>query len=195
MELWKSIEGYEGFYEVSSYGRVKSLKRSMIGKKLNKRFNDKIISQALSKKNSYYHVLLHKLGTRKNMLVHRLVALAFIEKPFKDVEVNHKDGNKLNNNVNNLEWVTKSENNIHARRLNLVDQAIGERNGAAKTTTASVYSIRDMIAEGILPSVAGKLFGINKRTVRDMCNGSTWTHIDYRLQECKEILKKRNRKA
>ena len=92
-EIWKDIEGYEGYYQVSNLGRVKSLYG-----------NGKILSQSIEK--NYYKVRLCKNGVTKCFSVHRLVAFAFIENTNKEnfTMVNHKDENKLNNYVENLEW-------------------------------------------------------------------------------------------
>lgn len=97
-EVWKDIEGYEGLYQVSNLGRVRSLK-----------FNKtKILKQG--NVNGYKRVVLSKNGKRKNYFVHRLVAMAFISNPNNLSIVNHKDENPSDNNVNNLEWCTQKYN-------------------------------------------------------------------------------------
>lgn len=93
MEIWKDIEGYEGLYQVSNYGRVKSL---------NKR-KGRILKPAKDK-GGYLRVALHKQGTQKHYKIHRLVAQAFIPNPQNLPQVNHKDENPTNNTVQNLEW-------------------------------------------------------------------------------------------
>ncbi len=104
MEIWKDIEGYEGLYQVSNLGRVRS--------------NNKLLH--LNKNTyGYKHVTLSKGNIQKTALVHRLVASAFIENPLKLPQINHKDGNKNNNAVSNLEWVTQKSNNRHAIKTNL----------------------------------------------------------------------------
>lgn len=101
-EVWKPVPGYEGLYEVSDRGRVKSLAR-----KTNNQFckEDIILSPGwVHNKNGYLFVYLCKDGVRKHFLVHRLVALVFIPNPFNLPMVNHKDENPQNNSVENLEW-------------------------------------------------------------------------------------------
>lgn len=113
-EIWKEIAGYEGYYQVSNTGKVKGLDRLVNhSKKGFKRVHGKECSY---RKNSvrYPEVCLFKQGTRKYALVHRLVALAFVPNPLNKPEVNHLDGVKSNNHVDNLEWCTSSENQRHA---------------------------------------------------------------------------------
>lgn len=102
--VWKPIKGYEGLYEISSIGEVKSI---FYGEK----------SRALKKSKTttgYYKVELWKNKKKKSLKVHRLVAIVFISNPENKPNINHIDGNPLNNNVCNLEWCTQKENVIHA---------------------------------------------------------------------------------
>lgn len=109
-EIWKSIVGYEGLYEVSNLGNVKSLdKVDTLG-----RFRKgKIMSQSLHK-DGYLQLSISKNGVSSKKLIHRLVAEAFLEKVNGKDKINHIDGNKLNNSVINLEWCTDKENSEHA---------------------------------------------------------------------------------
>ena len=107
MEIFKIIQGYTN-YEISNYGRVKSTKNSKI----------KFLKQSINN-SGYYDCQLCENAIVKHHRVHRLVAEHFIDKPGDNYIVNHKDGNKLNNNVVNLEWVTYSENHQHALKNNL----------------------------------------------------------------------------
>lgn len=103
MEEWKDIRGYEGFYQVSTFGNVKNV---VTGKTLKQRSNG----------NGYIRIELRKNKQGKKYYMHRLVAESFIERPKDCTEVNHKDLNPANNCVDNLEWVTSSENTKHAIR-------------------------------------------------------------------------------
>lgn len=116
-EIWvdlKDIKEVEGYYKISNYGRIKSNLR--IIKKSNGRFmtfQEKIINQTKHSKNGYYFVGLKGLGKAINRSVHRLVAINFLEKKDFKLEVNHIDSDKSNNNLDNLEWVSRGENQSH----------------------------------------------------------------------------------
>jgi hypothetical protein len=113
-EIWKDVEGYEGLYQVSNFGRVKSLPRP-------KAKNGIMITGADTR--GYARVSLYKNSAKKTVKVHRLVAAAFFEKVAGKEAINHIDGVKTNNHIDNLEWVTNSENRIHALMTGL---AIGK---------------------------------------------------------------------
>ena len=111
-EIWKDVVGYEGLYQVSDLGQVKSLRRDIMrtnGK--TKPINERIMKP--SKRAGYYLVVLSKFG-QHSFYVHRLVSIMFIENRYNKPFVNHKNGVKTDNNVSNLEWVTPAENMKHA---------------------------------------------------------------------------------
>ena len=114
VEIWKDIEGFEGIYQVSNLGNVKSLRKWNGHKYV---VGEKILKPSLSS-TGYYKVKLYG-EKKKDCKVHRLVAVAFIEKKDGKLHINHKDGNRLNNKSNNLEWCTQRENVIHAIKTGL----------------------------------------------------------------------------
>ena len=108
MEIWKDVVGFERAYQVSNLGRVKSkIRKGVIEEKLLKPY----------KNNMGYECVDLWVNNHKKKLVHRLVAEAFIDNPDHKKVVNHKDGNPLNNTVDNLEWCTHSENMLHSFRV------------------------------------------------------------------------------
>ena len=112
MEIFKDIEGYEGLYQISNKGRVKSLERvTSSGCPIKEK-----IRVNSTKKNGYEFIILYKDGKGKNFYIHRLVALAFIPNIDNKSQVNHIDENKSNNCVSNLEWVTNNENQRHLQK-------------------------------------------------------------------------------
>lgn len=170
-EIWKDVVGYEGLYKVSNTGKVKSM---MFINNIVQKPREKIIDIHVSKRNGRCYASLYKNTERKNCTVHRLVAKAFIPNPDNLPEVNHKDGNTLNNNVDNLEWCTKQYNSKHAYENNLSKlkeynesqkKPIIRNDGktydcaynAAKDIGVSVCSIRDVL-KGRTKSCKGYVF-------------------------------------
>ena len=120
MEHWRAIAGYEGLYEVSDQGRVKSLNY--------KRTRNEKILKPIKHTGGYFQVILHKDGKVKNTLVHRLVADAFIPNPNNLKTVNHKDEVKTNNVASNLEWMSQADNKRYSanKSVQMFDKSTGE---------------------------------------------------------------------
>lgn len=116
IEIWKPVVGYEGLYEVSNIGRVKSLSRTVCTKKSQYQKSERILIQRIGTV-GYPILELCRLSKSKTISVHRLVAKSFLENKNNYPYINHKDGNKINNHVDNLEWCTPSQNNIHSYRV------------------------------------------------------------------------------
>lgn len=189
MESWKPIKGYEGYYEISNFGNVRSLDRKVKGK------NGKF--QSLKGKNlktppgkpGYPTVSLQINNIPKTFAVHRLVAKHFIPKvQGKDV-VNHIDGNKTNNHHKNLEWVTHSENHMHAfltglfvpESSNKNGKVQGENNYGAKLKESDVRFILENTRKngGNMTTVElAKKFNVSRTAISAIVNRRTWKHIN-----------------
>lgn len=166
-EIWKTVSEIP-IYEVSNFGNVRSidridaLKRLKLGKELSKSRNAA----------GYFTVSLS--GARKTFLVHRLVAHAFIVKPNNKNYVNHKDGNKENNNVENLEWVSAQENSLHSYYI-LKRSRLGESHHFHKLNRKSVQIIRDMLKEKrYSQSYLATAFNISVSTIWAIANNKIW---------------------
>jgi len=168
-EEWRPISGREGSYEVSSAGRVRSLERFRRGRG----GHPTRVPARLMKLTPNRGYLGLSLGVGRYVQVHRLVAVAFLPNPGNLPEVNHKDGNKANNAVENLEWVTHCENGRHASRTGLL--AIGTDHGQSKLTPAAVAGIRGP-DDRSTHRIAADL-GLSPETVRRARKGITWKHV------------------
>lgn len=163
IEEWRDIPDAPG-YEVSSRGRVRSNMRSLA--RPVKFYTERIGYQAFG---------VGRRGARRVMRVHRAVALAFIQNPEGKAQVNHIDGNKANNCIENLEWATQSENMRHAYDTGLYKNQIqGETVGTSKLTEEQVRDIR--AAKGTLKEL-GKRFGVSGTCIFLVRSRKRWTHV------------------
>lgn len=113
-EIWKDVSGFEGYYQVSNFGNVRSVDR-YVRSKGKPTFRKGTCMKLQVNHKGYYSVILHKESKAYPKVIHRLVATAFIPNPDNLPQVNHKDTNKKNNEVSNLEWCTNQENQTHAK--------------------------------------------------------------------------------
>ena len=159
-EEWRAVSGYEGLYEVSSGGKVRRI--SGWGNKNNGWRQATGLVKLETHKSGYMRIKLSKNGIRTRYLVHRLVALAFIENPDEKPYVNHKDGNKANNSVDNLEWCTSRENQVHAFAT-----------GLKQPTRRRAVVASNSIEEKHFPSLTAcaSYLGIDSGHVRLLCSG------------------------
>lgn len=151
MEKWKDIKGYEGLYLISSLGRVLSLRRYRKNGKGGYYTETKILKPSKTS-TGYKKYELNNDGKRETFKAHRLVALHFVANPYKKKYVNHKDGNKINNAYNNLEWVNHGENVIHSVEIGLKDSF-----NIDKKSLEYLY-----IDKNLSPNEIGKIFGITR---------------------------------
>jgi hypothetical protein len=169
-EIWKDIAGYEGFYQVSNYGRVKSLKRTVISKKGQRsEVDEKILKPVWRCRNADYSAVhLCRNSKMTTASVHRLVAIAFIPNPNNLPFINHKDENPRNNHVSNLEWCDLSYNNNYGNANIKRSKAL--INDKAKSKPVYQYSL-DGKYIATYPSTmeAERQTGANH--IPDVCNG------------------------
>lgn len=169
-EIWKPVQGYEGYYSVSSLGRVRreyTVTSARAGHVL----------APSDRGNGYLFVQLCKGGTRLNESVHRLVAAAFLGPCPPGHEVNHRSGIKTDNSPANLEYVTSSANQLHAFRSGL-QSCEGERNGQAKLTEAMVREIRSSYTGARGQKIAlARRYGVSDAAVRDILARRTWPDV------------------
>jgi len=172
-EVWKDIPNYEGMYQVSNNGRVKSFRKSTKFHCKNEYFLKPTVINS-----GYGVVTLYKDSTRRKFLVHRLVAEAFLPNPNNYPQINHKDENKLNNNVCNLEWCSVEYNNAYGTaRIRSVE--------TVSTPVEQMTYDGKPIAIYRSTKIASEILGINRGTLKSaiikhsQCNGYYWRYSSH----------------
>lgn len=188
MEVWKDIKDHEGLYQINNKGEVKALEKTIWNGQGYLYFPEKI-RKLNPDKDGYLNITLSNKGKVKTFKIHRLVAEAFIPNPNNLPEVNHKDGDKTNNNVDNLEWCTRKENQKHAFRIGLINQN-GERNhmygklGADNPNSIPIYQLNkntgDIIREYDSLASAGRDLGVNTGKICLVCQGKRNSAYGYK---------------
>lgn len=169
-EIWKDIKGYEGIYQISSHGRLKSLSRPLIYKDGRKGTLKEIILIGAVASNGYRIV---SLGKKEKKTMHRLVAETFMPNEYERTTINHKDGNKLNNRLDNLEWNSYKQNNDHARNKELNNQH-GENTNFSKFGDQVVNALRKVHKETNFTYVKlAELFDMSPSTVKDIVSNKS----------------------
>ncbi|PUZ30959.1 helix-turn-helix domain-containing protein [Staphylococcus arlettae] len=177
-ELWKDIPGYEGIYQVSSYGNVKSVNRKITNSIGTTRIYKEKLLKINKDRYGYPICKLWKNSKGKNHTIHRLVAICFIKNVDDKPLVNHVDGNKCNNHISNLEWCTSSENDLHAFSLGLRSVHKGEKCNFAKLNSDEVKEIKKLKKEGITQREIAKLFNVSEGNVSQIINGQRWAWLE-----------------
>jgi hypothetical protein len=174
-EIWERCIGFENSYEISTLGNVRSVdrfvegRRGLIkGKNINKRKN----------KRGYYEIRVGINGKYEDRIVHRLVAKTFIPNLENKPQVNHINGNKLDNRIENLEWNTNSENQKHAYKIGTQPNKKGSNNSNTSLTDDIVINIINIFNLGKKPSIISKELNISLGIIRNIVQGRTWKHLN-----------------
>lgn len=176
MEIWKDIEGYDGKYQVSNLGNVKSCGRTLNGINGSTKYKKESFLTANTDPTGYLSVMVCVDYKFKRLAVHRLVAQAFVPNLENKKYVNHIDGNKLNNNSENLEWVTAKENTQHALKLNLI--LTGENCNKSILKSEDVLKIRKLHELKVKRKEITKMFPqVSPTTIRDVIFNKTWKQL------------------
>jgi hypothetical protein len=163
-EIWKDVEGFGGYYLISNLGTVFSKKRN------------RILKGTINFYGYHKYWLRTVDNSYKIFSVHTLVALHFIENPLGYTEINHKDGNKLNNAVENLEWCSRSHNVKHAYDIGIKPRLIGEKNVRSKITSEIVNRIReDSLAMSV--TNVSKKYNLSESYTLKIIKKRAWKHI------------------
>jgi hypothetical protein len=174
-EIWKPVFEYENLYEVSNFGRVKRKEKKVYSEERNCYFikKERICNQFVDR---YKYVNLVVYGVKtKRVTLHRIIANAFIPNPQNKPCVNHKDGNKLNNSIENLEWVTRSENTRHAYKNNLIPN--GENHPKSKLTNSQVIDIYKRVYSGETCIKLSKEFNVHPETITNIKFKRMWKNV------------------
>ncbi len=179
METWKAVPGWEGWYEVSDEGRVRSLTRQSTANGAPAWYKGRLLKPGRLK-NGYMQVCLTAPDRRVSSYVHRLVLSAFVGPPPEGKEVCHTDGSRDNNFLGNLRYGTRSENArdriAHGRGPD-GKKTRGEKNGLARLTEEDVHHIRTL--PGTLKEIAA-VFDVHFGTIHCIKAGKTWRHLPRR---------------
>ena len=174
-EIWKDVQGYEGQYQVSNLGRVKSIKRKLAN---GRTVTEKILNSSSKKKTQDGYLMVALAG--KTFRVNRLVATAFVPNSDNKPVVNHIDGDKENNKADNLEWATISENMLHAYRCGFKTAMIGEENPNAKLTKGQVKAIRNEYvpySQQYGSNALAKKYNVSNVTITNIVNYKTYKNV------------------
>lgn len=177
-EVWHPVKNYEGLYEVSNMLRVKAVERFVNGKNGSKVLLKEVVLKGRINRKGYREFNLSKNGKKNLRNLHRILALTFIPNPLNKREVNHIDGNKLNNNLDNLEWATRKENAQHAFKTGLCVGKRGVKCNWTKLTEKEVLEIRRLKEEKTMSSKdIAIMYNVAESNINGIFARKTWKHI------------------
>jgi hypothetical protein len=178
VEEWRDVPGYEGRYTINQRGEVKILRHTFKTKHGTIGIMPERLARVYKDSQGYPRVHLFNGFKWKAWLLHRVVAMAFIPNPLNKPHINHKDANKSNHSIDNLEWCTPRENVDHAVKMKLQTPFRGEDSGSAKLTEDQVREIRERWRMGgIKQRDLGAIYGVKQYCIWAIVSGKTWRHI------------------
>lgn len=172
-EVWKDIPDYEGYYQASNLGNIRSLDREVLNNGTYYTVKGKILSQSTHYKNGYKSVMFTVDSKQKRLLVHRLVMFAFNGN--NNLDVNHRNGDKSDNRLSNLEWCTKSENTNHGFANDLMCD--GESHHKTFLKEDQVRDIKLMLKKGCTNREIALKYQVRTGLINDIKKGRTWKKI------------------
>ena len=179
-EVWKAIPGYEGYYDGSNQGRIRSYwQRIYLGKYGSRvvlnNIPQKLLKYKVDRRSGYFVVGLHKDGKSKSFWVHKIILITFRGPCPPGMEGCHNDGVPLNIHIDNLRWDTHRNNILdrqkHGTNIN------GERNGQAKLTEINVRYAKNLLEQGLSQGKIGKILGVSQTSIHKIATGKKWAHL------------------
>lgn len=175
-EIWKDVPSYEGYYQASNLGRIRSYDRIILRPKGNYLKKGRILKPQ-NGTNGYHVISLRKNKIGGTVSLHRIIASTFIPNPENKKCVNHINGNKKDNNINNLEWTTYSENIKHAFKNKLNKGLKGEKKPISKLKNKEVLDIKKMLGKGLTNVEIAKTYNVDARTISCIKTGVSWSWL------------------
>lgn len=175
MENWKEVIGFEGFYEISNKGNIRSLNRTETTKAGWKRERKGRALSCFTGRDGRIYADLIVNSVRKRFQVHHLVLCAFLGPRPEGTECCHNDGNAKNNEIDNLRWDTH-QNNIKDKEKHGTGNK-GSKHGLSKLKESDIPKIRSMISEGIKHGEIGRKFGVSRSLISYISRGDRWAHV------------------
>lgn len=173
-EIWKDITGFEGLYQVSDLGRIKSLDRITKNYHSGDRYEKGKYLKPGNSHSGYKLIVLHKNGISRTFRLHRIVAQHFIDNHNNKPQINHKDGIKSNNAISNLEWCTAKENISHAFKNGL-------RSGYDRAILSDadvIYIKTHYVRLKVTASYFARKFNVSESCIRHIISGKNWSRIN-----------------